>query len=345
MKSPAACLLALTLPVLTWSAPASAEVVTDKPAPTPAHRFFASASLTKAQINTPLAADFGLFYRADDGKWLPFGPRVAGFGLTIQPGDPAIMYVPSTDGVVRSRDGGKTWRQLTGWEIADVRSIVFDRIDPRLAYAATAWGPIRSTDGGDSWQAALQGLTKPYCQTLVADPQRAGRVLLGTEDGLYVSTDAALSWTRVESPAATVLRLVRSEANDQLLLAGTQGRGAWLSRDGGATWAAVDAGSATANFYGAAMNPADAATMAVGGWSVGVRVSEDGGRTWADRSAGLPVKNVLVVAFDPDAKGRLWAATFEEGSFYSDDFGRTWKNGGLYGANGSDFIFIPTSHR
>lgn len=335
MKSRIASLLFLTAPLLVGSAPA----------PEPAHRLFASASLTKAQKNSPTAADFGLFYRTDDGKWLPFGPRVAISGLTIQPGDPSMMFVPSSDGVVRSRDGGKTWRQVTGWEVADVRSIVFDRVNPRLAYAATAWGPIRSTDGGESWQSAQQGLAKPYCQTLVADPARSGRVLLGTEDGLYVSEDAAHSWKRVASPATTILRIVQSEADAQLLLAGTQGRGAWLSRDGGTTWSAVDADSATANLYAAALNPADAAVLAVGGWKVGVRVSDDGGRTWSDRSVGLPVKNILVLAFDPDVKGRLWAATFEEGSFYSDDLGHTWKNGGLYGANGTDFIFIPTSHR
>ena len=73
-----------------------------------------------------------------------------------------------------------------------------------------------------------------------------------------------------------------------------------------------------------------------------MRVSVDGGRTWADRSTGLPVKNVFVLAFDPDVSGRLWASTFEEGSFFSDDHGLTWQDGGLYGAYGYDFVFVPS---
>jgi hypothetical protein len=343
MKTWITCLLLLTMPVLAWSAPA--DLATSKPATPSAHRMYASASMTKLQVNSPTALDFGLFYRDDDGSWKPFGPRVNISGLTVAPGDASQLFVPGADGVVRSRDGGKTWRQVTGWDVADVRRIVFDHVNPSLAYGATAWGPIRSTDGGESWQSAQQGLAKHYCQTLVADPLHAGRVVLGTEDGIYVSTDAAQSWTRVASPATTILRLARCEADAQLLLAGTLAHGAWLSRDNGATWTAVDAGSATANLYAAALNPADAATMAVGGWGVGVRVSADGGATWTDRSAGLPVKNILVLAFDPDAKGRLWASTFEEGSFYSDDLGRTWKNGGLYGANGTDYIFVPAPSR
>ena len=337
MKYRIFCLLFLTVPSLMWAEPA--------PTPSPAHRLYASASLTKAQKNSPTPEDFGLFFRTDDGKWKPFGPRVAISGLTVVPGDASAMFVPSADGVVRSRDGGRTWRKVTGWEVADVLSIVFDPLNPRLAYGATAWGPILSTDGGENWQLTLQGLAGHYCQTLVPDPLHIGRVLLGTEDGLYVSTDAAQTWARLESPATTILRLARSEADAQLLLAGTQGRGAWLSRDNGASWSAVDAGSASANLYAAALNPHDAAVMAVGGWGVGVRVSSDGGATWTDRSAGLPVKNVLVLAFDPDAPHRLWASTFEEGSFYSDDLGRTWQNGGLYGASGTDYIFVPVPRR
>ncbi|MEO6874115.1 MAG: hypothetical protein ABI222_04770, partial [Opitutaceae bacterium] len=157
---------------------------------------------------------------------------------------------------------------------------------------------------------------------------------------IYVSTDAAISWQRAEFPAVTVLRLAQSAADAKLMLAGTQGRGAWLSRDGGQTWSAADLGTATANLYAVALSSHDAAQMAVGGWAVGVRISADGGRTWADRTAGLPSGNIFVLAFDPDVKGRLWASTFEEGTFYSDDLGRTWHDGGLYGAYASDFVFL-----
>ena len=348
MKQRLSCLLILSVPALMWLPSASAAdsasgSVALASASPPAHRMYASAAMTKLQVNSPTASDFGLFYRAADGSWKPFGPRVVSSGLAVAPGDPSVMFLPGADGVIRSRDGGATWRQVTGWDVADVRCIVFDPEKPALVYAATQWGPIRSTDGGESWRSAQQGLAGHYCQTLVADPLHSGRVLLGTEDGIYVSTDAAQTWTRVDSPATTVLRIMRSAVDAQLLLAGTLGRGAWRSRDNGATWAPVDAGSAKANLYAAALSLTDAKTMAVGGWDVGVRISTDGGATWMDRSAGLPVKNVLVLAFDPDAKGRLWAATFEEGSFYSDDLGRTWKDGGLYGADGTDYIFVPAS--
>jgi len=305
-------------------------------------RFFAAVAMTKAQKNSSTPADSGLYLRDEQGSWRHYGPRILGVAsLAVHPENPDLVLIACADGVVRSADGGRTWRKTTGWEVADVRSLGFDRANPAQAYAATAWGPLRSTDRGATWQLAQQGLPKLYSQTVLADRAKSGRVLLGTEDGIYVSADAAQSWQRVaSSPATTILRLAQSGADARLLLAGTQGRGAWLSHDGGRTWAATDPGSAPANLYAVALSPHDTGTMA-GGWGAGVRVTADGGRTWTDRTAGLPVKHVFVLAFDPGVKGRLWASTFEEGTFYSDDLGRTWHDGGLYGAYGFDFTFVP----
>lgn len=309
-------------------------------------RFYAAVAMTKAQKNSSVPTDSGIYYREASGEWVHFGPRVLGVGsIAVEPGRPEHLLIASADGVVRSTDGGATWRKTTGWHVADVRAIAFDPLQPRQVYAATQWGPIRSVDGAATWQLAQRGLAKLYTQTVVADRMQSGRVLIGAEDGVYVSTDAAQTWTRVaSSPDTTILRLTQSVADARLWLAGSQHRGAWISRDG-ATWKQTDPGSAKANVYAVALNPHDAVVMAVGGWDTGVRVSADGGATWSDRSTGLPVKHVFVLAFDPDVKGRLWASTFEEGSFYSDDLGVTWEPGGLYGAYGFDYVFVAAARR
>jgi hypothetical protein len=306
--------------------------------------FYAAVSMTKAQRNTSTPADSGLYQRLASGQWVHTGPRILGVAsVAIHPANPAVMLIASADGVVRSADGGRTWRNTTTWEVADVRAIAFDPANPDLVYAVTAWGPLRSADAGRSWQLTQRGLDRLYCSTLVVDRRQAGRVLIGMEQGLYLSTDSAVSWTRMDFPAVPVTRLVQSPVEPGMMLATTTGRGAWLSRDAGVSWQAVDPAASTANLYGASLAPHDPSQMATGGWETGVRVSADAGKTWTDRSAGLPNRKVFVVAFDPRHPGRLWASTFEEGSFYSDDFGQTWQDGGLYGAYGSDFIFVAPS--
>lgn len=312
--------------------------------PAPAHRLYGAVGITKAQKNSSTPQDAGLYQRNADGTWTHFGPRILGVThLSSSPLNPDIMLVSAADGVIRSEDGGKTWRKTTGWEIADVRCTQFDLSDPTHVYAATAWGPLRSTDGGVTWRAAQKGLDRLYCQTLIVDRAHAGRLLLGTEDGLHVSTDGAGTWKRVKFPAVTVLRLEQSKVDANLVLCGTQGQGAQLSRDGGKTWSPVEPSLAKANIYTVGLSRDNAAHLAIAGWETGVRISADGGRTWADRTAGLPTRNIFVVIFDPDVKGRLWVSTFEEGTFYSDDLGRTWKDGGLYGAYASDYVFLKTA--
>lgn len=327
----------LRLPAL-WIATVLSAAAAGAPA-----QFYAAVAMTKAQKNSSTPTDSGLYRREGDGRWVHFGPRILGIGsVAAQPGNPAVLLIASADGVVRSSDAGRTWRKTTGWEVVDVRTIAFDPLNPTQAYAATQWGPLRSEDAGATWAPAHAGLAKLYAQTVVADRTQSGRVLIGTEDGIYLSTDAARSWTRIaSSPATTILRLAQSGTDASLWLAGTQHRGAWLSKDGGLTWSQVDPASTGANLYAAALDPHDAKLMAVGGWNVGVRVSTDGGATWTDRAAGLPVKHVFVLAFDPDTPGRLWVSTFEDGTFFSDDHGQTWQDGGLYGAYGFDYVFIP----
>ena len=302
--------------------------------------FYAAATMTGAQRNTATPSDAGLYQSVDTGVWTHTGPRILGVAsVAIHPTNPAIRLIASADGVVRTADDGRTWRKTTGWEVADVRAIVFDAFDPNLVYAATMWGPLRSVDAGQTWTRTQQGLDRLYGQTLVADRRQAGRVLLGMEEGLYVSTDAAESWTRVAFPAATITRLRQSPLQPERMLATTLNAGAWLSADAGHTWRAVDPATANARLYAAALARHDPALMAIGGWEVGVRVSTDAGETWTDRSAGLPLKQVFVLAFDPRHPNRLWASTFEQGAYYSDDLGKTWQHGGLHGAYGADFVF------
>jgi photosystem II stability/assembly factor-like uncharacterized protein len=309
---------------------------TDDASPT----LYAAATMTGNQRNTATPSDAGLFQRLPSGAWTNTGPRILGVAsVAIHPTNPAVKLIASSDGIVRTADAGRTWRKTTGWQVADVRAITFDSGNANLVYAATMWGPLRSADGGQTWAPTQDGLDRLYCQTLVTDRAKPGRVLLGMEEGLYVSTDAALTWEKLDFPTATVTQIAQSPATPNLLLATTLAHGTWRSSDHGMTWALVD--PTNANLYAAALAPHDSAVMATGGWETGVQVSTDGGQTWTDRSAGLPNRRIFVLAFDPHQRGRLWASTFEQGTFTSDDHGQTWQDAGLHGAYGADFVFAP----
>ena len=310
------------------------------------HDLFVAASMTRSQRNSSIPTDWGMHRRDGGGEWSRFGPRLLGIaGMAHDPANPEVLLVGAGDGVLRSEDRGRSWRLTTGWQIADVRAFAFDAGQPGRVYAATQWGPILSVDGGRSWRGAAEGLPVRYAQTIAADRATPGRVILGTEQGVFVSENGAASWHAVDSPPVTILRLVQASSRPALFLAGTEGRGAWRSRDGGRSWQAIDPASAGTNLYAVAIRSDAADTLAIGGWETGVRVSTDGGETWAERSDGLPSRRVQVLAFDPDHPGRIWAAIHEEGNYTSDDLGLTWRFAGLYGAYGHDYVFVPASSR
>jgi photosystem II stability/assembly factor-like uncharacterized protein len=341
--------LRFLLPVLllTGSACATSPTgPTGTPAPTTAEpTLFAAAAFTKAQRDSSIPTDSGVFLRHADGEWRPFGPKIQQVNsATVAPADPRLLFVAAGNGVIRSRDGGTTWRQVTGWEVNDVLVIASDPTDADRVYAATAWGLWRSADGGESWDRPRAGFHRDHAfmRTLILDVRHPPRLLAGTAGGIYETRDHGDTWQRhPDLPEANVLRLRRGVAQPDTWLAGTEGRGVWLSTDDGRTWRAVAPALATANVYGVTVDPTDARRLAAGGWQTGVHLSTDGGATWHHRTAGLPSLNFLALAYDPVTPGRLWASAFEEGTVYSDDDGVTWHDGGLYGALVNDLGFLP----
>jgi photosystem II stability/assembly factor-like uncharacterized protein len=304
--------------------------------------FFAAAAMTKAQKNSSIPTDAGIFLHDDSGDWSGFGPKIQAVNSASQdPSDPDTFFLACGNGIVRSTDNGISWRLVTGWEISDAYAIAIDPIDGHRVYAATGWGLWRSEDRGDSWQPAFDGLTETFSKTLLIDTRQPDRLLAGTAGGLFVSTNRAGSWNRIAAvPPVNVLRLRRGAEEPETWLAVTEGRGAWLSTDDAETWESTAPEVSEANLYAAAVDPLDSDHLAVGGWGVGVWVSTDGGETWQDRRDGLPSPNILALAFDPAQPGRLWASSFEEGTSTSDDFGRTWTEAGLKGAYVIDTGFL-----
>jgi photosystem II stability/assembly factor-like uncharacterized protein len=303
---------------------------------------FAAAAFTKAQKNSSVPTDAGIFIRSESGEWQPWGPKIqAVSSASVDPSDQNIAFLACGNGIARTRDGGQSWRLVTGWEISDALAIAIDPKNGRNVYAATGWGLWKSIDGGDTWTSCNSGLTETFSKTIVLDRENPDRLLVGTAGGLFLSINRAVTWTRIiDVPPTNILRLRRGVSGPETWLAVTEGHGAWLSIDDGESWQQTAPELANANLYGADVDPTNSENLAVSGWGVGVWISSDGGSTWTNRSDGMPSPNVFALAYDPDHRGRLFASTFEEGTVFSDDAGRSWNDGGLYGALVNDLGFV-----
>lgn len=294
-------------------------------------------------VGSPLAAS-GLMRFEGDTLWTHIGwnhPRI--FGIDYDPADPNVRYLAAGNGVLRTRDGGDSWRIVTGWEITEPQDIAVDPNAPEHLYLATPYGVWRSEDGGDRWTEASEGIpvAHTYTQDVHVDRMQAGRVVAATHGGLYLSEDGARTWRLVAAEGIPVYSLDQGTTDPDVWIAGTGGQGVLLSRDGGGSWEPARGGFRDTTIYGVAIDPFDAQRMAAGGWDTGVYVSADGGRSWMQRQGGLPVPHVYEVLFDAVEPGRLWTATVEQGIFHSDDLGQHWAYAGMYGTLVFDMTFIP----
>ena len=164
-----------------------------------------------------------------------------------------------------------------------------------------------------------------FTPTLSIDSKRSGRVVIGTEDGLFESGAGGYTW-RAIGPRVAIRALAQSVASPDVWLAGTAGHGVLLSTDEGETWSPREVG---ATFYAVAFDPTVPQRMAAAGFETGLLVSTDGGESWRRQPLDVSAKALHSLAFDPGRAGRLWLGTVGEGVFFTDDLGATCHDAGL----------------
>ncbi|MFQ5569139.1 MAG: WD40/YVTN/BNR-like repeat-containing protein [Rhodothermales bacterium] len=291
-------------------------------------------------VGSPLSA--GGLHRFDgDTTWTHLGwnhPRV--IGISQDPNDPDVLFLACGNGVLRTLDGGASWRLTTDWRVNEGLDVAVDPNAPEHVYLATAFGVWRTTDRGDTWMEAGHGLRGTFTRTIEVDRTQTGRVLAGTWSGLYLSIDGARTWMPVGPEDVPILDVQQTPTTPSVWIAATQDRGVMRSDDGGQTWRFARGSLADKTVHAVAIDPFDPARMAAAGWDTGVYVSTNGGRSWTQRKRGLPTPHFYEVIFDANVPGRLWAATIEKGVFFSDDEGRTWETGGLHGTLVFDMVFL-----
>jgi photosystem II stability/assembly factor-like uncharacterized protein len=197
--------------------------------------------------------------------------------VTICQSNPDIVWVGSGeattrnsvtigDGVYKTNDAGKTWKNMGLKNTRHISRIVIDSDNPDIVYIAAQghlWGPneergvYKTSDGGNTWQKVLYINKNTGIADLAIDPSD-GKILYaaawdyqrfpyffysgGPGSGIYKSVDGGDNWVRLVKglPEGVLGRigLAVSRSNPDVVYALIEHKdgGIWRSEDKGESW-------------------------------------------------------------------------------------------------------------
>ncbi|HYX41433.1 MAG TPA: hypothetical protein VE821_07040, partial [Pyrinomonadaceae bacterium] len=131
--------------------------------------------------------------------------------IAMHPDVPQVIYIGTNNyGVMVSRDGGKTFLPSNqGYSGRRAYFLLPDRAQQGRIYASTintATGGgffFISNDGGETWQPSMRNMPdRLITYAMLQDRANANIIYLGTNLGLYRSTDRGASWSPIGAPSS-----------------------------------------------------------------------------------------------------------------------------------------------
>ncbi|HLJ94666.1 MAG TPA: hypothetical protein VKU02_15880 [Gemmataceae bacterium] len=206
----------------------------------------------------------------------------------------------------------------------------------RLYVGTIGEGLWRSTDDGETFVRAADGMfVECHVRALAVHPRDPRILYLGSELGLFRTTDGADHWTRVESPlnGQQIWALCLLPQTPEVILVGTCPSRLFRSADGGRTWAepAVDIRQACPRIMHTRVttlltDPNEPETVWAGVEIDGLLRSCDSGQTWQKVGSGLSSLDIHALAIiQADSREKRLLASTNNDVNLSTDEGETWQ--------------------
>jgi photosystem II stability/assembly factor-like uncharacterized protein len=315
------------------------------------------------------AASGGVWKSTDAGTtWTPIFDEQGSYSIgvvAIDPRNPHVVWVGTGennsqrsvgygDGIYRSEDGGKSWKNMGLRSSEHIARILFDPRDSNTLYVAAQgplWAPggdrglFKTIDGGKTWKKVLDISENTGVTDVVMDPrdpdvliaasyQRRRHVWTlingGPECAIHKTTDGGKTWRKLTKglPGGELGRigLAISASDPDYVYAVIEAReegGIYRSTDRGESWEKRNPFNEQAQYYATLyVDPKDRERIYV--MHVRVRVSDDGGKTLGTLRQRWNHVDNHALWIDP-ASTDHYILGCDGGLYISHDRGRHWR--------------------
>lgn len=267
-------------------------------------------------------------------------------------------HVGYGDGVYRSDDGGKKWRNLGLKKTERISEIIIHPENSKVVWVASQgplWSPggerglYKTTDGGKTWKRVLSAGPYTGVTDIALDPrnpdvmyaatwQRHRTVAAymggGPESGLHKSIDGGETWQKLTEglPEGNLgkIGLAVSPVEPDIVYAAIELNrrkgGLWRSVNGGALWEkrsdAVSGGTGPHYYQELYASPHAAGTVYLA--DVRMQISEDGGKTFRQLEEKYKHSDNHALVFRADDPAYLLVGT-DGGLYETFDRGKHWR--------------------
>jgi photosystem II stability/assembly factor-like uncharacterized protein len=237
--------------------------------------------------------------------------------VALDPVHSNVVFAGTTEGLMRSENGGKAWRAVSS---EAVRSVAFDPAVPgRVFFASTSAGMMVSTDDGRTLRPSNVGFTNRSFTVLTGSHGvlYASSVFEPGSGGVYRTENFGLRWQRTGGETAgQEIRLLTASPDVPGTLFAAGYHGLLKSKDGGKTWSEKESTPAEGQITSLLALPHNVLLV---GTNHGLFRSSNEGK-WEPAPAGAGSISSVELSGNHTV-----AALSAHGAFVSTDAGATWK--------------------
>jgi len=323
------------------------------------------------------------------GNWKELGPvflpknntgQMNGMGrlnaVALHPTDTNTFYVGAcAGGFWKTHDAGNTWQVYRdSLATLGVSSIALNPNHPDTMYFgsgdrdasdALGFGVYKSVDGGNTWVISNSNMGNVTVGRLIVDPKNPNILLAASSNGIYRSTNAAATWTRVNSN--TNFKDIAFMPNNSNVVYATRVGLFYKSTDNGITWTQISSGIPTTGISRGviSVSPLDSTLvyfwLANGSVHQGFYLSRNGGTSFQLMSTTPNIHANSIdgsgtsgqawydktMTVDPTNAGIIYCGGVN--IFKSQDTGKTWAQAGYWvnqvHADHHDMVSCPITKR